>query len=218
MDDSRLPREELHRALRGLALLNRWSRADATLWREIARLRVSKLTLLDVATGSADVPLRLWETAAREGVHLDITGCDRNGDAGAVARSAARHLGASFVFEQRDVRSGLPDGTFDIVTCSLFLHHLQTPEARVLLQGLAEKARRLVLVSDLLRSRRGELLAFAAPRALCRSAVVHHDAVQSVRNAFSFTELQELTSDAGLEHARLVPVWPCRALISWTPQ
>ena len=58
-------------------------------------------------------------------------------------------------------------------------------------------ARRLVLVSDLVRSRAGYALAAAVPRLLTRSRVVHVDAVRSVEAAFTPEEFRLLAAEAG---------------------
>ena len=73
----------------------------------------------------------------------------------------------------------IPEG-YDVVTCSLFLHHLDETDAIGLLRKMADSAGRLVLVNDLIRSRMGYVLAWAGCRLLSRSPIVRHDGPVSV--------------------------------------
>jgi hypothetical protein len=99
--------------------------------------------------------------------------------------------------------------------CSLFLHHLQTEDAKGLLSRMAEAARRMVLVNDLRRTRLGYALAYFGSRLLSRSRIVHHDGPQSVRAAFTSEEIGNLALEAGLEGATITHHWPERYLLSW---
>jgi len=211
---------QLHlEALRGLERINRCSGSARTLWRPIRalaqRLGAGPLRLLDLATGAGDLPLALWRRARRARIQLHVEACDRSRQALDHARQRAAQAGAEVHFFQADVLTGdLPTG-FDIVTCSLFLHHLEEMEAVVLLRRMAASARHLVLVNDLRRGLAGFLLAHVAARVLSASPVVHVDGPRSVAAAFSVAEARELAGRAGLVGAEVMRRWPCRFLLSW---
>ena len=99
--------------------------------------------------------------------------------------------------------------------CHLFVHHL--PEDRIvrLLASMRARARRAVVITDLVRSRLGHALALGASRALTRSRVVHVDAPRSVRAALSPRELGGLARRAGLGDAGIRRVWPERMMLTW---
>jgi SAM-dependent methyltransferase len=204
-------------ALRGLARINRLSGSAGTLWppvRDLARRLGRPLRVLDVASGGGDVPLRLWEKSRGDGVPVELAGCDRSPTALAVARASAERLGAPVEFLERDALADeLPTG-FDVVTCSLFLHHLTTDEAVGLLRKLRAAAAELVLVNDLRRSRAGLLLAHAACRLLSRSAVVRADGPRSVAAAFTLREAAGLAARAGWPWAAVRRRWPFRYLLT----
>jgi hypothetical protein len=84
-----------------------------------------------------------------------------------------------------------------------------------MLARMKAAARRMVLVSDLRRSLFGLALAFGAGHLLTRSAVVHNDAGQSVRAAFTMRELAAVAGSAGLTGATIEPRWPARMLLHW---
>ena len=190
---------DLHReALRGLGLINRLSRTPAAVWNPIRQLALESgtrrpLRILDIACGGGDVALDLARRAARVGIDVEIEGLDISPTALEFARMTAERQGISNVrFREADVLSGpLPAG-FDVVTCTLFLHHLDEHEAGGLLSRMATAAERLVVVSDLRRTRVGYLMANLVGRVLTRSPVVRVDGPLSVRAAFSLEEAHTL--------------------------
>jgi 2-polyprenyl-3-methyl-5-hydroxy-6-metoxy-1,4-benzoquinol methylase len=218
MDQPDLDPSVHHRALRGLARINAWSRSAATLWPVIAATRAvlqRPLRVLDVATGAGDVPLGLWRHARRAGWPIELVGCDISPVALDHARKRVAAAGANIQFFQHDVLvEPLPAG-YDVVTSSLFLHHLTEAEAVIVLRRMKDASTRQVAVNDLLRSRAGYVSAWAGTRLLTRSPVVHIDGPLSVRAAFTVPELRRLADEAGLSGATIAPRWPFRALLTW---
>lgn len=174
------------------------------------------LTLLDVACGGGDVALRLARRAATEGLPLQVAGCDFNPAAIDYATRAAA-TGATAAGPRFFVHDVLaqPLPPADIVTCTLFLHHLDEAQGVLLLQRLAAAARRLVLVSDLRRTRLGYWMAHLVGRVLTRSPVVRIDGPLSVAAAWSLPEVHRLAQQAGWQGYQLRRVWPERFLLSW---
>jgi 2-polyprenyl-3-methyl-5-hydroxy-6-metoxy-1,4-benzoquinol methylase len=220
MDDPGLDAATHHGALRGLARLNWWSGAGRVVWRSIRRALpdVAALTLLDVACGSADVSLALVRHAAREGVAVTLTGVDISDAAVAAARARAARLGVPASFQRHDIEADPAGdsslGRFDVVLATLFLHHMTDAGAVTLLGNMHARARRRVVVDDLVRGRFGYLLAATAPRILSRSRVVHTDARLSVRAAFTEAEARNLAAAAGLEGVSTRRHWPARFLLT----
>ena len=200
-------------ALRGLERINAVSATVPVIWAPIATLwrrQRTGLSLLDVACGAGDVAIGVARRAQREGVKLVVEGCDISPTAIAHARSRAGKADTDVRFFEHDVMSGTVGRTYDVVTCSLFLHHLDELAALRLLRMLDATARSLVIVSDLDRSRLGLLLTWLGTRLLTRSPVVHVDSLRSVRAAFTRDEAAALATRAGLSSWRLTMHWPCR--------
>jgi 2-polyprenyl-3-methyl-5-hydroxy-6-metoxy-1,4-benzoquinol methylase len=219
MDEPNLDARAHRAALRGLERINFWSGSARVLWGPIRTLARETpggpLRLLDIATGAGDVPLRLWRKARRADVPLEVAGCDVSPVSVEFARKRAEKQRVPATFFTADVcRDELPTD-YDVITCSLFLHHLDEEEAVLLLRDLGRAARRLVLVSDLKRSRAGYLLAWAGTRLLSLSRVVHTDGPRSVEGAYTIPEAQALAERAGLTGACVEPSWPCRWLLVW---
>ena len=221
MDQPDLAEAEHLRALAGLRRINSISRSSRLLWPDVRRLaervRERPLRILDVACGGGDVTVGLAQLGRRQGIELAVTGCDISPVAIGQARRVAAESGLTNVeFRQQDVlREPLPDG-FDVVTCSLFLHHLAHDEAVELLRRMAAAARRLVLVNDLRRSRLGYWTAWGVCRLLTRSPVVRFDGPVSVAAAFTMPEALELAGRAGLSGASISSRWPFRFVLAWS--
>ena len=104
---------------------------------------------------------------------------------------------------------------FDVVLCSLLLHHLHEADAVRLMVRMRETARLAVLIDDLLRSQAGYWLAWLGTRVLTRSRIVHVDGPLSVKAAFTLDEVQAMAEAAGMTTATIARHWPFRYLLEW---
>ena len=143
------------------------------------------------------------------------TCCDISSVALERAATKARRAGVSVEWQRRNILTdGLP-AECDVVCCSLFLHHLSDAEALALLTALGESRVRLVLISDLVRSRWNYWLTWIGTRLLSRSHIVHFDGPVSIRAAFTPDEARQLAQQAGLVGARAISHWSARFLLCW---
>ena len=219
MDAPSLAPAQRASALRALARVNALSGVAQRIWAEILELHnagaPSTLRVLDIACGGGDVIVSLARRAARSGLDLEVHGCDVSPPALEVARKNAELAGIQAQFFELDaLRAEIPHH-FDIVCCSLFLHHLDEHDAVALLRAMAEAARSTVLVQDLRRTAAGYLLALGVLRMISRSRVAHVDGPRSVEGAFSLEEARELARRARLDGARVEAYWPQRFRLTW---
>ena len=219
MDDPQLDGERHDAALRGLSRINSISGSSKVVWRPIVQLAkqqgLKKLRILDVATGSGDIPISLWKKARHSDLELEILGIDISSKAVETSRQRAETAKASVRFETHDaLADDLPDN-YDVITTSLFTHHLENDAIVQLLRRMAKAANQLVLVNDLIRSRWNLLMVHLASRLLTRSKVVHVDGPLSVRAAFTVDEFRTLADRVGLAGGTISKRWPCRFLLQW---
>jgi len=219
MDDPHLNVEQHLHALRSLERINGWSASARAIWSPIRALAAEEpgrtFRVLDIATGAGDGPITLWHRARRVGVPLTVEGCDRSPVAIAHACHRAQQRRADVRFFELDVLNDqIPHG-YDVVTCSLFLHHLTHEDVVRVLRSMAQAAGRLVIISDLVRSHVGLVLAYLGTRLLSTSAVVHLDGPRSVRAAYAVDEVRALAARAGMTTPEISPRWPCRYLLTW---
>jgi len=100
---------------------------------------------------------------------------------------------------------------FDVVTCTLALHHFEPPAALELLREMRRVARLTPIVGDLARSH----VAFAATwlytRVTSRNRLTRHDAPLSVRRAYEPEEALTLGARRGAGAPRACSVNPSSA-------
>jgi len=217
MDDPGLEPERHARALRALEVVNVLSWTAGRVWRAVARLGAPAgrpIRVLDVACGGGDVVVSLARRAQRAGLALEVHGCDRSPVALDHARRGAERAGVEARFLAHDALAGPLPGGYDLVTSSLFLHHLSEGDAVGFLRRAAEAAPAL-LAQDLLRTRRGWLLAAATLHTLACSDVARVDGVRSVAGAFTLEEARALARSAGLDGATVGACWPQRFALWW---
>jgi ubiquinone/menaquinone biosynthesis C-methylase UbiE len=165
------------------------------------------VTILDLATGVADIPVAISSWAARRNLPVQITASDESPDVLALAaRQIDDHPNISL--KRYDARAvPLPDNQFDIVLCSLSLHHFTPGDAVLVLREMDRLGRRGFILNDLKRGRVGFAAAWAASRLTTRNRLTRNDAPLSVRRAYTPTELTELLERAGI-HGAVVTTHP----------
>lgn len=176
---------EVEESLADLRLVNRWFGGASTmcdLLQQVAEnSRLKAIRMLDVAGASGDIPAVAVEHMRRQGTELCVTLLDR----------AASHLNGKFQAVLADALA-LPfgDNTFDVVACSLFLHHLEPSEVDSFVREGLRVARFAVLINDLRRHPMHLALVYAGLPLFSR--MTRHDAPASVRRAYTVAEVREM--------------------------
>lgn len=218
MDRPDVPREELASALRFIRFVNRRLGGERALLRHLRAWsrnwpRDRAVTLLDVATGSADLPVAAVRWARRRGYDLRVTGVDLHAGTLSLARDhLARNKDAAdavTLIEADALRLTDRFGpeSFDYVHAGLFLHHLGELEALTMLRIMDKLARAGIVWNDLERSP----LALAVTRlaTLASPSIVRHDAAVSVRTGFTREEALDMARRLDLTYVafrRVVPI------------
>jgi SAM-dependent methyltransferase len=189
--------------LRDLERTNKWLGGVTLSAHGIAALAGGResLTVLDVGTGAADIPVALLARAARDGRRLRVTGIDNRPEILAAAVTRRPRLAATDGLELHvgDGRSlPFPDRSFDIAHASMVLHHLTPAAAVSVLREMGRVARCGIVVNDLIRGRGAWLGAWLLSRLATRNRYTRHDAPLSVSRAYSVGELTSLVAAAGL--------------------
>lgn len=213
MDDPQLPAEQHRQALAGLSRLNRFSGVAGSMYRRVRKYVPSgsdEIRVLDIASGSGDVPITWARWARQEGLQMQLTLLDVSEVAIEEQCRIAHSSGVEIKNAVHDCLSRPLPGGFDVITCSLFMHHLDNRQAVKLLQSMEMASQQAMVICDLDRSRVNLGLVAFASRLLSRSPVVHHDAICSVRGAYTRSEFQALAESALLRPVLVESAFPCR--------
>lgn len=206
LDDSGHDPVELAQNLRDIRRVNQLLGGTSTVLRHLPRLlkqvpATRPASVLDLATGSADIPIAIAKWAKKNGRAVEIVASDSSDEILDVARPRIAGY-REITLARYDARAvPLAEKQFDIVLCSLSLHHFAPDDAVLVLHEMDRLARTGFILNDLRRGQLGYLAALAAARATTRNRLTRNDAPLSVRRAYTPTELAELLSRAGVVDA-----------------
>ncbi len=185
--------------------------------RQVRGRHLRAFSLLDVASGSADIPLAIARWAERAGISAQIAASDINPAIVAVAREQGAHVPGFRAEVQDALNLTHPAGSFDFALCTLALHHFPPATAVGILREMARVARQVILF-DVERSWPAYVGAAALTRLLLMHPMTRHDAPASVRRAYTAPELRSLARHAGLRNARVWVGFPFRLALSASGQ
>lgn len=218
IDRPGLPRAEVDEALRDIQWVNRRLGGWAAVRRYLPRLLDSvpagrTVRVLDLGTGSADLPRRIAEYCARAGRPALVVGVDLSPEVLEFARRECAAEPAVRLVRADVLRLPFHPTSFDLVLCSLLLHHFAPDAAVRLLREMAALSRGAVLVNDLERHRAAYVGIWLLSRLQRRGRLFRHDAPVSVLRAYRLEELRGMLGSAGLAHLRVERVRPFRLCI-----
>ncbi len=201
---------EVSTSLADLGRINRWFGGVRVLSRLVERVAERtgrrELTLLDVAGARGELPARAAAQLRGKNIRLAITVLDR----------ATSHLKPG----NRSVVGNalaLPfrDSSFDLVSSSLFVHHLEPPEVRQFVNEALRVGRLAVLINDIRRHPAHLALVYAG-MPLYRSRLTRYDAPVSIRRAYTPAEMRGLLAQTATARVDLRTYYLYRmGIIAW---
>ena len=201
MDLPGQPRELLAEDLRDLRILNRYLGCHRNVLRGLARLvrerQLAPVQLLDVGTGSGDIPGVIVRWARCNRITARVVALERDALAWKKRLGKPASLGEITIVRGDALAPPFGAASFDFVLASQLLHHFHDDQIIALLRTWARLARRAIIVNDLVR----HPLAYHGIRLLTRGFT---------RNEMTRTDAPAF-GDACLHHGRVArPVSPRR--------
>lgn len=203
------------RSHRDIALANRLFGGSHAVIAEVGPLltrATPQATLLDVGTGTGDIPEQLRRIAARQGVTLKVFGLDdrlelvkatRDWPVGGICGDALNLPFAS--------------SSFDFVIASQVLHHFTNEDAVRFVREMHRVARRRAVIADLRRSWVAVAGLWSVSFPLGFHPVSRHDGVVSILRGFLGSELRDLVRQATGTVPRVRRRIGWRLTASWSP-
>jgi ubiquinone/menaquinone biosynthesis C-methylase UbiE len=210
------PRELLVEDLRNLRIINRYLGGYRGVMKGLKRLvrkdRMSRFSLLDVGTGSADIPKVIVRWARNQGVTARVVALEPEPVTAAEAAHQTQQWPEITVIRGDGMAPPFQATSFDFVLASQMLHHFPDDRIIALLKTWSRLARKAILISDLVR----DPVAFYGIRVIThlftRNQMTRFDGPLSVRRALTLNEWRELFREAAVGRFRVVPIFPYRQM------
>jgi ubiquinone/menaquinone biosynthesis C-methylase UbiE len=197
LDSDTCPPVEAEASLRDIRRINRWFGGVTTTRRLIERVAAAtgkkSFSVLEVAAGFGEVSRIASRQLAHKSITLDVTDLDR----------VSSHLLRGTRAVVADALA-LPfqDCSFDLVSCSLFAHHLEPCALERFAAEALRVSRCAILINDLVRHPLHLALVYAG-FPLMRSYVSRVDGLASVRRAYIPEEMRRILSSGALPATRI---------------
>jgi SAM-dependent methyltransferase len=222
MDLPGQPKELLADDLRNLRIINRYLGGYRNVLRGLAWLvqeqKLDRFTLLDIGTGSGDIPTVIARWARRQQIAARISGLEREAATVEEAVDQTQSFPEITILRGDATAPPFGAGSFDFVLTSQLLHHFKDEQIVALLRTWARLARRGLIVSDLVR----HPVAYHGIRLLTkvftRNVMTRTDAPLSVQRACTISEWRELLRRADVGRPRVRWMFPFRVLALISPQ
>jgi 2-polyprenyl-3-methyl-5-hydroxy-6-metoxy-1,4-benzoquinol methylase len=171
-----------------------------TIFRKPLRDRPELLTIADLGCGGGDLALWLARQCAGRGIQVRIYGIDHDPRVAKIARERCARKPCITIIHGDATDPGILSDPIDWIVSNHFLHHLDSAKVTQVLKKAVGKARRGVIMNDLIRNRLS-LIAFSL---LCRSIMssgcTASDGLVSILRSFTRRELDGMLAAAGLEN------------------
>lgn len=198
----------LQEDLGNLRLINRYFGGLRAVRKHVLQL-ISKIDhsrtiqVLDLATGSADHPISLVHTARALNRRIRITAVERSPLTLSIARERTENY-PEIVIEEGDLLElGYPPKSFDVVICSLAIHHFSRPDAVRILDMMTQWSRVGLIINDLRRSWLAAWTAWIYTHVTTTNPMTLNDSYVSVLRAFTARELREMADEAGVRDPQI---------------
>lgn len=215
MDDPSADRDELDCALGFIRFVNmRLGGASAAIghlnhWlRERPPSSNAPVRILDIGTGSADIPIAIARWATRQNMSVHITGVDLHETTIDLAREqlAAQNADLPIRLVQADaltLADRFEPESFDYVHAGMFLHHLPDIEVITVLRIMHRLSSHGMIWNDLIRG----MLSRIGVKCLVRlmpglPAMARHDAIASIDAGFTKKEALDMAQRVDLPRIR----------------
>jgi ubiquinone/menaquinone biosynthesis C-methylase UbiE len=206
--------DDVAESLSDLRRINRYLGGTGVVIESLNRIlgkeRPDEISLLDVGTGSADIPEAVVEWCRSRGIKPRVAALDISERNLRVARARLGLNPDVTLLCADSLNLPFARASFDIVTASLFLHHFVEDDVVRMLRNFSLLARRAVIVNDLVRNFIPYYFMRIAGPIITTSYLSRNDGPVSVLRGFTASELQGLALRAGFARIDLKQKFPYR--------
>ncbi len=215
MDDFELKGEELEQTLNDLEKINKWLGGNKITLDGIQLLLkdIPKATIIriaDVGCGSGAVLREIANWGRNQKFDLELIGIDANPYAIEIAQRKSDYY-PEIKFEALNIFSeAYKKQEYDIVLCTLTLHHFKNEEILELLTIFKNQSRLGIVINDLQRSKVAYVLFQAFCRVFINNEIARKDGLTSILRGFKKKDLSELSEKIPARKHKIQWKWAFR--------
>ena len=203
MDDLSIVGPELEQTLAELRVVNRYlGGLSSTLAAFVPILKQNPhrmWRILDVGSGSADIPEGIVLWARKHGIRVQVIAIDIQPHTCRYAKHRTSNYPEIEVVTADVFDLPFRDNAFDVTHSAMFTHHFTQEQCVEIMKIMYAKARRALIINDLHRHALAYYSIKFLTRLLSKSRLVRNDGPLSVLRAFKRPDIEAIKRQSGVD-------------------
>lgn len=217
MDNFELQGNELKRTLKDLENINKWLGGNKITIKGVKQLLKGKpksktYSIADIGCGNGSVLREIAKWGKSNGYDLKLIGIDANAHSIRVAKQESNDFPEINFLKLNIFSSQFNDLDFDIITCTLTLHHFIDQEIASIMMNFKENSNLGVVINDLHRSKMAWYLFQAFCFVFIDNEIARKDGLVSILRAFKKKDLNIYASNIPMAQHTISWEWAFRYL------
>ncbi len=213
MDDLSDDSPSLYRALEELDIINHWLGGNTITLNAVKEIFKSQPNkewkIADLGCGSGEMLLKIAKWCRTQKIKVQLHGFDANPNVIAYAEKHCKEYPEISFYAENIFSESFEKRRFDVITCTLFLHHFPQADLVNLLKQFQSQSEK-VIINDLHRHYFAYYSIKWITRFFSKSTMVQNDACLSVWRAFTKKDWKEILKLAEIQNYELVWRWAFR--------
>ncbi|WP_300437525.1 methyltransferase domain-containing protein [Christiangramia sp.] len=215
MDDFDLMGNDLRRTLKDLENINAWLGGNQITIDGIKKLisecpKSKKISIADIGCGNGAMLRKIAKWAESKNYNFELTGIDANAHAVQIATELSENQ-TNLKFLDYNIFSKIfKEMEFDIILCTLTLHHFKDREIMSLIKQLSQQSRLGVVVNDLQRSSSAYFLFKAFCAVFVHNKIARKDGLISILRGFKKEDIKKFALEIPAENHEISWKWAFR--------
>lgn len=213
MDDLSDDSPALYQALKELDIINKWLGGNAVTLIAVKKILKSNpqknWTIADLGCGSGEMLIKIADWARQENINVELIGFDANPNVIQYAKNHCEDYPEINLQTENIFSESFKNRKFDLISCTLFLHHFTKDELVNLLEQFNQQSKNVV-INDLHRHYFAYYSIRVITQLFSKSKMVKNDACLSVWRAFTKKDWQEILQLAQISNYSIKWKWAFR--------
>ncbi|PTB91703.1 SAM-dependent methyltransferase [Marivirga lumbricoides] len=180
-----------------------------TVKKELRKNGEQPLSIADLGCGSGEMLKRIAIRARKHHISVSLMGFDANPNVISYAREHCEEFPEIEFYEENILEQEFQNRKFDLLLCTLFLHHF-TEEQLITLTSQFKGQAKKVIINDLHRHWFAYYSILWITKLFSKSPMVQNDACLSVWRSFRKKDWQQILDKANIKSYTLVWRWAFR--------